>query len=122
MKENLLGNQNKNKKQHLEEGKLKESFVEELYQELSEETSQTLEAFHFHNFELRDGELYYRNKRTPLTNKWNKLRSFHAIAHMLGKEGLCDLGFDIPTGKVMARQAIMLNRVEEELPSMSDLV
>ena len=41
---------------------------------------------------------------------------------ILGKEGLHDLGFDIPVeGKVTARQAIMLNRVEEQLPSTSDV-
>ena len=40
----------------------------------------------------------------------------------MGKEGLRDSGFDIPIeGKVMAQQAIMLNRMERELPSMSDL-
>ena len=33
----------------------------------------------------------------------------------------CDLGFDIPEGKETARQAVMLNRVEEELPSTSDI-
>ena len=41
---------------------------------------------------------------------------------ILGKERLHDLGFDIPAeGRLMARQAIMLNRVEVELPSTSDL-
>ena len=41
---------------------------------------------------------------------------------ILGKERLCDLGFDIPIeNKLMAQQAIMLNRAEEDLPSTSDL-
>ena len=40
---------------------------------------------------------------------------------ILGKERLHDIGFDIPRGKLMARQAVMLNRVEEELPSASDV-
>ena len=35
---------------------------------------------------------------------------------ILGKEGLCDLGFNISEGKVTARQAAMLNKVEEEIP------
>ena len=38
--------------------RLKESFVEELYQELSEDTGPTPEAFHFDDSELRDGKLY----------------------------------------------------------------
>ena len=50
-----------------------------------------------------------------------KLRLVGAIAEILGKEGLRDLGFDIPTGKVTAWQAVMLNRVEEKLPSASDI-
>ena len=31
------------------------------------------------------------------------------------------MGFDIPSGKVTARQAVMLNKAEEEMPSMSDI-
>ena len=50
-----------------------------------------------------------------------KLRSVGDILKILGKEGLRNLGFDIPTGKVTAQEAIMLNRVEEELPSASDI-
>ena len=43
------------------------------------------------------------------------------IVEILGKEGLRNLGFDIPRGKITARQAVMLNRVEEELPSITDV-
>ena len=39
----------------------------------------------------------------------------------MGKNRLCNLGFDIPRGKVTAQQAVLLNRVEEELPSTSDV-
>ena len=39
----------------------------------------------------------------------------------IGKEGLRDLGFDIARGKITAQQAEILNRVEEELPSTSDV-
>ena len=81
----------------------------------------TSEAFHLDYFKLRDGELYYKGKSTPLTIRGGKLRSVGAIAEILGKEGLRDLGFDIPMGKATAQQAVMLNRVEEELPSVSDI-
>ena len=40
---------------------------------------------------------------------------------ILGKEGLCDLDFNVPKGKVTAPQAAMLNEVEEEIPSASDV-
>ena len=74
------------------------------------------------NFELRDGKLYYRDKSTPLTIRRGKLRSVGAIVEILGKEGLRDLGFDIQVeGKLVARQAIKVNKVEEEPPSTSDL-
>ena len=40
---------------------------------------------------------------------------------ILGKNKLHNMGFNIPSGKVMARQAVLLNRMEEELPSESDI-
>ena len=43
------------------------------------------------------------------------------LADILGKGGLCNLGFDIPRGKVTAQQAVMLNKAAEELPSASDI-
>ena len=57
----------------------------------------------------------------PLTNRVGKLRLAGVIAEILGKNRLRDLGFDIPKGKLTARQAAMLNRAEEELPSESDI-
>ena len=44
-----------------------------------------------------------------------KLRSVGIMAEILGMEGLHSLGFDIPSGKLMVRQAVMLSRVEENL-------
>ena len=42
-------------------------------------------------------------KSKSLTIRGETLRSVGEIANVLGKEGLCDLGFDIPIeGKVMA--------------------
>ena len=43
------------------------------------------------------------------------------LADILGKDGFRNLGFDIPRGKVTARQAVMLNKAAEELPSESDI-
>ena len=40
---------------------------------------------------------------------------------ILGKKGLHDLDFNVPKGKVTARQAAMLSEVEEEIPSASDV-
>ena len=43
------------------------------------------------------------------------------LADILGKNRLCRLDFNIPVGHITARQAIMLNKAAEELPSESDI-
>ena len=64
-------------------------------------------------------ELYYIGKRTPLTYGREKLKSFKEIKKKLGKGRLHQLGF--VEDRVTAEQAVVLNRVEEELPSVSDI-
>ena len=66
------------------------------------------------------GELYYIGSRKPLTTE-GKLKSVGMIADILGKNRLRRLGFNIPVGKLTARQAVMLNKAAEELPSESDI-
>ena len=100
--------------------KLVKDYVKDLYKKLSESRGETLETFHYDYFKLEDGELYYRGKRKPLRTKW-VLKSVGMLADILGKGGLRSLGFDIPRGKLAARQAVMLNKVKEELPSESDI-
>ena len=43
------------------------------------------------------------------------------LGDILGKNRLRRLGFNIPVGKLMARQVVMLNKAAEELPSESDI-
>ena len=43
------------------------------------------------------------------------------LVDILGKNRLGRLGFNIPVDKVTARQAVMLNKAAEELPSASDI-
>ena len=100
--------------------KLLKDYVGDLYKKLSENVSETPEEFQYDYFKLEDGELYYRGKRKPLTTK-GVLKSVGMLADILGKGGLCSLGFDIPRGKLTARQAVMLNKTQEELPSESDI-
>ena len=80
-----------------------------------------VEVFYFNDFELSDGELYNKGKSTSLPIRGGKLRLLRVIVEILGKEGLNDLGFIMPRGKLMARWAVMLNRVEEVLLSSSDI-
>ena len=100
--------------------KLMKDYVKDLYKKLSENIGEIPKSFHFDYFKLEDGELYYRGNRKPLTTKGG-LKSVGMIANILGKGGLRNLGFDLPRGKLTVRQAVMLNKVKEELPSESDV-
>ena len=101
--------------------KLMKDYVKDLYKKLLENIGETPEAFHFDYFKLKDGELYYRGNRKPSTTK-GELKSVRMIADILGKNRLHNLGFDIPRGRVTAQEAVMLNKVKEELPSESDII
>ena len=92
----------------------------EIYIKLSENIGENREEFYYDYFKLENGELYYRGKRKPLTTK-GVLKSVGMLADILGKGGLCNLGFDIPRGRVTVQQAVMLNKAAEELPSESDI-
>ena len=100
--------------------KLMKDYVKDLYKKISENIGETPEEFHYDYFKLEGGELYYRGKRNPLTTK-GVLKSVGMLADILGKGRLRNLGFDIPRGKVTARQAVILNKAAEELPSASDI-
>ena len=100
--------------------KLMKNYVKDLYKKLSENIGETPEAFQFDYFKPQGGELYYIGKRTLLTIK-GELKLVKEIKKILGKNRFCNLGFDIPRGKVTAWQVIMLNGVKEELPSTSDI-
>ena len=100
--------------------KLMKDYVKGLYKKLSENIGETPEPFHYDYFKLEGGELYYIGNRKPLMTE-GKLKSVGMIADILCKNRLCRLGFNIPVGKVTARQAVMLNKAAEELPSESDI-
>ena len=95
-------------------------YVRDLYKKLSENIDETPEEFYYDYFKLENGELYYRGKRKPLTTK-DVLKFVEMLADILGKGGLRNLGFNIPAGCITARQAVMLNKAAEELPSESDI-
>ena len=95
-------------------------YVRDLYKRLSENIGETPELFHYDYFKLKDGELYYRGSRKPLTTE-GKLKSVGMIPDILGKNRLRRLDFNIPVGKVTAQQAVMLNKAAEELLSESDI-
>ena len=95
-------------------------YVKDLYKRLSENVGETPELFHYDYFKLESGELYYIGSGKPLTTE-GKLKSVGMLANILGKNRLHRLSFNIPVGKLTARQAVMLNKAAEELPSESDI-
>ena len=103
-----------------ERTKLMKDYVKDLYKKLSENIGETPELFHYDYFKLEGGELYYIGNRKPLTTE-GKLKSVGMLADILGKYRLCRLGFNTPVGRITARQAVMLNKAAEELPSESDI-
>ena len=94
-------------------------YVKDLYKKLSESIGETPEPFLYDYSKLEGGELYYIGNKKPLTTE-GKLRPVGMLVDILGKNRLHRLGFNIPVGKVTARQAVMLNKAAEELPSASD--
>ena len=100
--------------------KLMKDYIRDLYKRLSENIGETPELFRYDYFKLEDGELYYRGSRKPLTTE-GKLKSVGMSADILGKNRLCRLDFNIPVSRITARQAVMLNKAAEELPSESDI-
>ena len=100
--------------------KLMKDYVRDLYKKLSDNIGETPELFHYDYFKLEGGELYYIGNRKPLTTE-GKLKSVGMLVDILGKNRLRRLGFNIPVGKLTARQAVMLNKAAEELPSESDM-
>ena len=100
--------------------KLMKDYVRDLYKRLSENIGETPELFHYDYFKLEGGELYYIGSRKPLTTE-GKLKSVGMLADILGTNRLHRLGFNIPVGPITARQAVMLNKAAEELPSESDI-
>ena len=69
-----------------------ESFVKSLYKTLSGSNDEPPGIINIHNFDLRNGQLYYKDNVNPLTTQKRVLRDFGVLADRLGKEGLHDLG------------------------------
>ena len=98
-----------------------ESFVKSLYKRLSGSDDEPLGTISFHNFDLRNGQLYYKDNVNRLTTKKWVLKGVSVSVDRLGKEGLRDLGSDVPVGKITACQFMASYRAGSQLPSMSDI-
>ena len=95
--------------------KLMKDYVKDLYKKISENIDETPKLFHYDYFKLEGEELYDIGNRKCLMTE-GKWKSVGMSADILGKNRLRRLGFNIPVGKVTARQSVMLNKAAEELP------
>ena len=95
-------------------------YVRDLYKKISENVGETPELFHYDYFKLEGGEIYYIGSRKPLMTK-GVLKPVGMLPDILGKNRLRRLGFNIPVDKLTSRQAVMLDKAAEELPSESDI-
>ena len=98
-----------------------ESFVKSLYRRVSGSDDEPPRTISFHNFDLRNEQLYYKDNVNPLMTKKRTLMGVGVLADRLGKEGLRDIDFDVPVGRITARQFMASYRVESQLPSTSDI-
>ena len=98
--------------------------VNELYDKLFERLEDIPKRFHRDEFIVKGGHLYHMDKDDALMKKNGDLRSVNQIEKILGVNRLHDLGFDSSKDKrkkITARQAVILNKAEEKLPSASGL-
>ena len=49
------------------------------------------------------------------------LKPYKSLIRILGKNRICNLGFDISEWPLSRKQAVALNKVQEDLPSASDI-
>ena len=89
--------------------------VKGLYEKLGKRNPEVL---HYDLFEMKGKDLYYIGPEGDLNKALTRRGRFltvGAIADVLGKEGLREIGFDIPKSSVSARKALM------KMPSASDI-
>ena len=104
--------------------RLNAGFVEDkvngLYEILSEHFPKNQNVIYYDDFESIRGELYSKGRDEPLTKKGG-LKPYKSLIRILGKNRIYSLGFDISEWPLSRKQAIALNKAQEQLPSASDI-
>ena len=104
--------------------RLNAGFVEDkvngLHEILSEHFTKNQDVIYYGNFESICGELYFKGRDEPLMRKGH-LKLYKALIRILGKNRIYNLGFDVSEWPLSRKQAVMLNKAQEELPSASDV-
>ena len=104
--------------------RLNAGFVEDkvngLYEILSEHFTKNQDVIYYDDFESRHGELYFKGRDEPLMRKGH-LKPYKSLIRILGKHRIYNLGFNISESPLSRKQAVALNKAQEELPSESDI-
>ena len=93
-------------------------YVKDLYKKIGKDIRQNPEVFRYDLFEPRGKDLYYIGPDGDLNKALTRRGRFltvGTIADVLTKEGLREIGFDIPKSSVSARKALM------KMPSASEI-
>ena len=97
-----------------------EDKVNRLYEILSEHFTKNQKVIYYDNFESVCRELYFKGRDEPLTRKGH-LKLYKSLIRILGKNRIYNLGFDVSEWPLSKKQAVALNKAQEELPSASDV-
>ena len=97
-----------------------EDKVNGFYEILSEHFPKNQNVIYYDDFESIRGELYFKGRDEPLMRKGH-LKLYKALIRILGKNRIYNLGFDISEWPLSRKQAVTLNKAQEELPSASDI-
>ena len=104
--------------------RLNAGFVEDkvngLYEILSEHFPKNQNVIYYDDFESIRGELYFKGRDEPITRK-GRLKPYKSLIRILGKNRIYNLGFDVSEWPLSRKQAVALNKAQEELPSASDI-
>ena len=97
-----------------------EDKVDGLYEILSEHFPKNQNVIYYDDFESVRGELYLKGRDKPLMRK-GRLKPYKSLIRILGKNRICNLGFDVSEWPLSRKQAVALNKAAEELSSQSDI-
>ena len=90
------------------------------YEILSEHFTKNQNVIYYDDFESIRGELYFRGRDEPLMRK-GRLKPYKSLIRISGKNRIYNLGFNVSEWPLSKKQAVALNKAQEELPSASDI-
>ena len=104
--------------------RLNAGFVEDkvngLYEILSEHFNKNQNVIYYDDFESIRGELYFKGRDEPLMRK-GCLKPYKSLIRILGQNRIYNLCFYVSEWPLSRKQAVALNKAQEELPPASDI-